>query len=625
MKGLTPAIIVAENKDKFYTIPIYQRLFEWDDEKIEQMLNDLCSTFEKNCNKPYYIGMLTSTEDDNLVDGQQRFTVMTLMGIVLRDYDSRWDGFLRFNNETRLRFAARDDDNSYLKKKIGIGDLKNDEKYCNKKMELGIQAIKNWLDNKEREAKSFDIKKFSKYVFENMTFFVSPLPKTYQGKDLNKYFESMNSTGRNLESHEIQKIDCLRGLDNNSNLTKEDATRIWNVVSQMDTAIIRKKSNNSKTETDKELPVHDRYESALNCMAEHNLDSACKLLNDFCTCKGEDNSDTIDSIKSSPEKPKNHTRKGSYHGMLSFSEFLLQVLFIQLNANDSISVNDFFDVHKLLDTFKDHTKKWHSDDWVKYFFNLLKYRLLLDYYVIRIPNEEDASFNLEFSDDVADNNSDKKKLQQYQSMLYAGSSSKSFYLWLNPYLVYLNKLWEKKIKITCLDLLNFLKEKDNIRNPKKIVEDLNYQTSPIYWFRRLDYYLWEKNCNSENDTNPLIDKFRFRRGGRSIEHLHPRNENEQDELWKEKSIHRFGNLALISSSFNSTQGNDPVGVKFARVEAQIKRGQLESIKLYKMYNLYEKNGKNWDRTLVERHEEEMDKILEESYKQRLDFHRELLV
>ena len=626
MKGLTPAIIAAENKDKFYTIPIYQRLFEWDDEKIEQMLNDLCSTFEKNCNKPYYIGMLTSTEDDNLVDGQQRFTVMTLMGIVLRDYDSKWDGFLRFNNETRLRFAARDDDNAYLEKKIDRIDI--DKEYCNKKMELGIQAIKHWLDNKKNESNNFDIKKFSEYVFENTTFFVSPLPKTYQGKDLNKYFESMNSTGRNLESHEIQKIDCLRGLDNISKLTKEDATRIWNVVSQMDTAIIRKKSNNSKTE---ELPVHDRYESALGYMAERKLNSACNLLNDFNDSKGEDNSDTIGFIEPSDKKPERHIRLGSYHGMLSFSEFLLQVLFIQLNANDNISVNDFFDVHKLLDTFKNHTKKWNSDDWAKYFFYLLKYRLLLDYYVIRIPNEEDASFNLEFSDDAADNNSDKKKLQQYQSMLYAGSSSKSFYLWLNPYLVYLNKLWEKKIEkkieITCLDLLNFLKEEDNNRHPLyKSISELNYKTSPIYWFRRLDYYLWEKNCNSKNDCDSsLIDKFRFRRGGRSIEHLYPQNENKQGESWEEENIHRFGNLALISSSFNSTQSNDPVGVKFARVEAQIKRGQLESIKLYKMYNLYEKNGKNWDGVLIEQHEEEMDKILEESYKQRLDFHRELLV
>lgn len=131
-----------------------------------------------------------------------------------------------------------------------------------------------------------------------------------------------------------------------------------------------------------------------------------------------------------------------------------------------------------------------------------------------------------------------------------------------------------------------LGEKDNVRNPDTPpIEILNYETSPVYWFRRLDYYSWEKNCNSENNHDfSLIDKFKFRRDGRSIEHLYPQNENKQGESWKKENIHRFGNFALISSSFNSTQGNDSLGVKFARVEAQIKRGQLESIKLYKMYN-----------------------------------------
>lgn len=616
MKGLTPARIVAENK--IYTIPIYQRLFEWDDEKIEQLLNDLYSAYEKDCNEPYYIGMLTSTKDGNLVDGQQRFTVMTLIGIALQDYYSEWNNFLLVGEKNRLHFSARHNDSFYLENRIKKIEI--DEKLCNKRMELGIKTIRNWLGNKKKESNNFDVRNFSEYIFNNTTFFISFLPKNYTGKDLNKYFESMNSTGRNLESYEIKKIDCLRGLGTNSKLTKENATKIWNIVSQMDRTIIRKKSGGSKSETDKEL--HDRYESALRSMAEH-VDY--ESLNDFNDCKGEDNSDSIGSIEPSDKKPERHIRTGSYHGMLSFSEFLLQVLFIQLNANDNISVNDFFDVHKLLDTFKNYTKKWNSDDWAKYFFNLLKYRLLLDYYVIRIPNEEDASFNLEFSDDAADNNSDKKKLRQYQSMLYAGSSSKSFYLWLNPYLVYLDKLWEKKIEINCLDLLNFLKEKDNIRNPLKTVKDLNYQTSPIYWFRRLDYYLWEKNCNSENDRDPLVDNFRFRRGGRSIEHLHPQNEDEQNESWKEENIHRFGNIALISSSFNSTQGNDPVGVKFARVETQIERGQLESIKLYKMYNLYEKNGKDWNELLVEQHEDEMYEVLKGSYDQKLNFNRELLV
>ena len=46
----------------------------------------------------------------------------------------------------------------------------------------------------------------------------------------------------------------------------------------------------------------------------------------------------------------------------------------------------------------------------------------------------------------------------------------------------------------------------------------------------------------------------------------------------------FGNLAMISSSFNSSQGNDSVGVKFARLnDVQIPNKKLESIKMLLMF------------------------------------------
>jgi uncharacterized protein with ParB-like and HNH nuclease domain len=78
----------------FYSIPIYQRLFEWDTENIVTLLEDLTKEYEQtNGQGDYYIGMLTSTKDNELVDGQQRFTVMMLLGSVLQDYDEEWKTF----------------------------------------------------------------------------------------------------------------------------------------------------------------------------------------------------------------------------------------------------------------------------------------------------------------------------------------------------------------------------------------------------------------------------------------------------------------------------------------------------------------------------------------------------
>ena len=79
----TPASIVDSNL--LFTIPIYQRLFEWDEENIKTLMNDLLQTFEKSKGKnDYYIGMLTSKLEDGcheLIDGQQRFTVLMLIYI----------------------------------------------------------------------------------------------------------------------------------------------------------------------------------------------------------------------------------------------------------------------------------------------------------------------------------------------------------------------------------------------------------------------------------------------------------------------------------------------------------------------------------------------------------------
>lgn len=625
MEGLTPELVCRKYSNKRYQIPIYQRLFEWDQEKIEQLLNDLYISYKKDETEPYYVGMLTSTvegedlaEGNNLVDGQQRFTVMTLIGLVMRSYCKEWNDFIKISSEqTRLFFAARPDDQAYLEYKI-LNKGEREKIIVNKKMERGEEYIKSWLDSKDGETQ----KKFSQFVFHKLTFFISELPKNYKGRDLNKYFESMNSTGRNLENHEIQKIKSLSKI-NEDLLKKEVATKIWNVVSQMDKQLIRIKKNKNEAEDVKE--VHDRFEKAIEACYLEDISKVLGLLNAYSKDSDEtmsdagDNDSLILNIPMSNKKPEKHLRSGSYHGMLSFSEFLLQVLYIQLgysnnNDLDDLTINDFFDVQQLLKTFSDYTEKWNDSNWVLYFRNLLKYRLLFDYYVIRIPNEEDGPFKLEFSD--SNENNSNEKLRQYQAMLYAGSSSKSFYLWLNPFLSELEKWYRNNQKPSSKELVKYLKENDNNRHkPMPSVDEFSYTKSPLYWFRRLDYYLWEDNLKNHDERFDLINAFRFRRGGRSIEHLHPQDDSKfkQDEQWDKEEKDRFGNLCLISSSFNSTQSNDSLGVKIARVEDQIKKKQLESIKLYLMYKAYLANNSNWSKIIMEEHEKHMYQILTNSF------------
>lgn len=131
----TPKLIAEDINNYCFNIPLYQRLFAWGEGQVEGLLLDLKEHFEStDGNAPYYLGMLSCIGRGSvydLIDGQQRFTVMTLLGIVLRQYDDRWNDFL--NGGKRLNFIARPKDQEYLLS--AIAGLTISEEETNEKME----------------------------------------------------------------------------------------------------------------------------------------------------------------------------------------------------------------------------------------------------------------------------------------------------------------------------------------------------------------------------------------------------------------------------------------------------------------------------------------------------------
>lgn len=610
----TPKSISTE--DVFYNIPIYQRLFEWDKERIKQLLDDLYCAYSTNSTEPYYIGMLTAKLVDgayDLVDGQQRFTVSTLLGIVLQEYYTEWKNFLLVRKEPRLKFSARDNDKNYLLNIInGNADC---NEYVNEKMAEGIKVIKEWMSLKSSEDNFSH--NFSKYVYEQMSFFITKLPKSYRSKDLNRYFEAMNSLGRNLESYEILEVDCLKILDKKCD--KGLFEQVWNVVSDMDCLLIRKKSDKED-----ELTYHKRFTNAISSAIETNdlqtiRQSLYDNLNDLSIQTHSNEIEKIGEVKEDKQKPSIYTHEGSFHSMLTFSEFLLEVLYIHLGLPEKITANDFFDVHKLSDTFSSYIKEWNSSECVRFFSELLRYRLIYDYFFIRVANLESEDYDLEMSDDNTD---DKLILKKFQSLLYAGSASKTFYRWIAPTMKY---IYTTK-NVTATSMYRFLVELSykiypNVKDAESTI--LRYDSNvDFFWFRALDFILWKeivinkKNLDIANVKPNIVASIKFRRGGRSIEHLHPQNESQNNQ-WQiidnKSNVHRFGNLALISSSFNSEQSNDNLNVKFARIKQQIDARQIQSVKLYLMYLVANGDGANWnERTMIE-HEKKMIEILHQGF------------
>lgn len=577
----TPEKIVEEKL--YFSIPLYQRLFSWGEEQVKGLLHDLKADFEptRDDGTPYYLGMLSCIKSGNhydLIDGQQRFTVMTLLAIVLRNYYKEWSGFL--DDSKRLKFISRTKDNEYLAAKINGQSEVFDP---NKKMEEGQIVISDFMvsqfpSNDMREA-------FAKSVYERMSFFFSELPVSYANNpaSLNKYFEAMNAGGKGLEQHEILKVRLMQGEDN-----KEHLTRIWNAVCDLNRPVIK------RDERDMEEDYRSKYEHAIDLCRNSKYNEAFSLCES--SYDSEDKNE-IGNIEAQQQDFKQSFTETGERSFITFPEFLMMVIDIYMNLSGSYS----FYRNELLKIYNSHFISDKQD-----FYNqLLFYRLLLDYYIVYKEGDETANKY----DIVFKKGSSAEALKQYQSMLYV--SQTPFYNWLKPVL---ERLHNEPVQDTD-NLLLWIKEIDNSLHilPADVNEMTYDKGIDRYWFWRLDYYLWERKeeyFDSEEERQ-IVDEYVFR-ANRSIEHLHPQHQ-ENNDVWDDEDIHSFGNLAMISQSFNSQQSDDPVTVKFARIMDQAHNHALQSIKMYLMYLNAEKSPSGWKVDIKNDHQFKMYELLKKSF------------
>ena len=594
----TPKAIVEQK----FSIPLYQRLFAWTSKEVKNLLSDLKEHFESDQFKkdpeknPYYLGMLTTINRDgfiDLIDGQQRFTVMILIAIAFMDI-TEWKKFL--NNGERLKLVARTEDELYLKC-LARGE---DCKYVNIHMENALLCIKDFVE------KSFENdeqrKEYAINIYNYLTFFISELPQHYlkEATSLNKYFEVMNSTGKGLEQHEILKVKLLKDQTDSDKLVK-----IWNSVSQMEIPVIRRTDNLSDEE------YADKYRKAIMNCRNMNFDGALQDIQDSIN-DSQEGANTIDVLPvKKRERSNKQEARDSQESIISFPEFLLLTLGLTKNIDGRDS---FYQKDKLIERFEQNL----ISDVREFYHNLIYFRLLLDYYVVRrdISNGQ-SRFTINFREQESQEREEKiskyesrERLRQYLSMLTVSSE---FYIWLKPYMEQLMKLpndWQK-----ASDILLNLKMDDNKRRckdgyPQKLRLE-QYPNIDRYWFWRLDYYLWEQRAEHFNpEDRKIVDEYIFRTN-RSIEHLHPQDESKND-AWNPEITNGFGNLAMISQSFNSLQSNDNIRIKFARIQEQLDNKSLQSLKMLVMFRSANEDHSKWNEQLARDNLNQMCSILEQT-------------
>ncbi len=577
----TPEKIVEEKL--IFSIPLYQRLFSWGEEQVKGLLYDLKNHFDPDLDNgtPYYLGMLSCIKSGNhydLIDGQQRFTVMILLAIVLRNYYEKWNGFL--DGGKRLRFMSRTKDNEYLtaviNRQVEILDP-------NRKMEDGKKIIFDFMVS---QFSSDDMREsFAKSAYTRMSFFFSELPLSYASNpaSLNKYFEAMNAGGKGLEQHEILKVKLMRGEENKVHLTQ-----IWNAVCDLNRPVIK------RNEKDLEEGYRSKYMQAIELCRNHRFNEAFELCES--SYDTEDNNE-IGDIEAKQQDFRQSFIETGERSFITFPEFLMMVIDIYLNLSGSYS----FYRKELLKIYESHPIPDKQD-----FYNqLLFYRLLLDYYIVYKEGDENTNkYDIVFKEGAS-----AEALKQYQSMLYVSQSP--FYNWLKPVL---ERLHNETVRDTD-ELLLWIKEIDNSLHPlPRDVNEMTYDNGiDRYWFWRLDYYLWERKEDyfKTEEEKQIVEEYVFR-ANRSIEHLHPQHQ-ENNDIWSDDDIHSFGNLAMISQSFNSQQSDDPVTVKFARIKDQAHNHTLQSIKMYLMYLDAEKSPLGWKVDIKNKHQDKMYDLLKKSY------------
>lgn len=593
----TPSEI--KEKGLFYSIPIYQRLFEWNTENIITLLEDLKKASKEQGD--YYIGMLTSTNSNELVDGQQRFTVMLLLGCVLQKYYDEWKGFLIADNKTRISFTSRPSDNTYIRFLIEHTEEEN-RSFKNAKMWNGIKQIREFIDKEfdDNEKK----RNFSKYIFEHLSFFISKLPDEYSPRDLNKYFERMNTSGKNLEQHEILKVKLLSKLD-------KDIDRymlLWNKLADVETLLIRGKEDDE---------LKRRKEKSLNANIDIIISQEESPLSDMKET-GENDETRISDIAPSESAPHNNRESNKdSRCAITFPYLLLQVLYRMQEGKIETKIDDFFKASNLLSTFEKYLPyngEGVKEERIKEFMAMLtKARLVLDICFIR-PTEYGYSLDMNLSED----DDCLKKLLMLQSMIYVSSSNYTNYRWFN----WMMDIVEENSGIPgAKELYDKLKEKVDIEFKLPALEELTYNKEIRYWFWRLDLHIWEQRNELFKDKPEMMriaNNYIFRRN-RSIEHIAPQTpQSTSNMVWKEnneddeKLRDCFGNLVMISQGLNSSLQNESYEVKREHVKAYCNDSKSGSIESLKLLVAYKDHPDGWTIETIKEHGEKMYKLLKEA-------------
>lgn len=657
--------------DKFFEIPPYQRLYEWEKEQIETLLDDIkkaCELDKKDKKvenkKEYFIGTITISAKTNdkeqdkenndktkvykLIDGQQRLTTIWFIGFYLASRGcTNWQDFIIQKQDDKLRIAMpiRDSEENALKalaRKItdlkGENSNKKNEKpfsfpqsNINEKIKKAFECIESWFENIEK-IKENEIKDFAQYIYTKVCFVLVTLA---ENTDLNRFFVRMNNRGKQLEKHEILKVRILATIKGNDNGDEwQKYAKIWDLCSDMDKYIFQ--SNDSETYQVKSIIDFPTF--LLHCYKLFTKDGISITRDKLLDIMWE----------------KNTLLKDNSENCITFIESMLRyrVLFdgfvIKFTAKTDKDINDKESLYKIKRL--DSNGKYIVDSGLKDLEMVQNYLRVAR----RGTNQNYEHWLTDFLEFLDDDNSQFDEIKEIKEFVDNFLSNKDKNVLPKSLIKNESQKDEsltEKLRVLQEELVAFLEEKDteqiyNVNLKEHYKQNGNFTIdesfltkylsngvkTPHYWFYRLEYYLWkwgkyapeklgdfsktlgDYTLDLKKDKCVLNSKyFHFRILG-SIEHFSATQREKPQEQWSNvsDSLNIFGNLALISQNLNSSLSNKLEKFKRNKVIEQLERGRLESLKYFIMCaNL---KGDEWTGDNAQEHQNQMLEILKQSLK-----------
>ncbi len=394
-----------ENKQT-YIIPMYQRNYAWGEKEIDQLILDI-QDYQKQTdqlnqgqtreNKKYYIGTLVVFERSNgtyeIIDGQQRFTTLTLLAICLKRLSKEEKIVLDMSwfNQFNLDFESRPK-SSLTFQALLRGDhlqhLKSSE--YNADLVQGFELLQRAI---QKIIKQGDLSIFCKYLFENVVITQVAVPKD---TNLNHYFEVMNNRGEQLEKHEILKAKLLSILHKIEDVGDRSScmslfTSIWDATANMERYV-----QYGFSTTQRDVIFGKDWGDFVPENASRLLKSFSRNVESQEQTNTKSNFQSIsEMLKKVPERIKNKDTKEEkperFNSIINFPNFLLQVLQIwlsQTNRNEKVALDD----KQLIDQFEKHIllkgqgNQEHErviENVKGFMFTLLKCKFIFDQYIVK--------------------------------------------------------------------------------------------------------------------------------------------------------------------------------------------------------------------------------------------------